>query len=61
MSNLKYYNCPECDKPTFMRVDADQSDTKQCEHCGAEFSVAKDARPFEMCSQISSADAVYAC
>jgi ribosomal protein L37AE/L43A len=61
MSNLKYYNCPQCDKPTFIRAEAEQDDTQQCEHCGAEFSVEQDARPFEMCSRISPNDAVYAC
>ena len=60
MSNLKYYNCPECDKPTFMNAD-DENQIGKCEHCGHEFSVSADARPFEMCSNISSADAVYAC
>ncbi len=58
--SLKFFNCPECDKATFIKADESNGSAVSCEYCGRNFETG-DARPFEMSHKFKPGDSIYAC
>lgn len=59
MKSLLFHNCPDCNKPTFIKSgDEVGLGLMACEHCGKIFSVL-DTKPFIMSTKISNQE-VYA-
>jgi transcription elongation factor Elf1 len=57
---LRFFNCPECDKATFIKADESNPDVMRCEYCDTTFTVG-DTRPFEMSVGTEIDRTLYAC